>query len=73
VSVHAAVMSLLGELRADGLALLFIAHNLALVNTVADRVLVMDQGRIVEDAATADIVTSPQHAYTQQLLEAART
>ncbi|TCC36473.1 ABC transporter ATP-binding protein [Kribbella speibonae] len=71
VSVQAAVMSLLEELRGDGLALLFITHNLALVNTVTDRVLVMNQGRVVEDAATADIVSSPQHAYTQQLLEAA--
>ncbi|KHK98819.1 hypothetical protein LK09_08015 [Microbacterium mangrovi] len=71
VSVQASVMMLLDELRQDGLALLFITHNLALVNTVADRVLVVNKGQIVETGDTASVVGDPQHHYTRELLAAA--
>src|SRR5262249_17067688 len=51
VSIQAAIVSLLAELRQDGLALLFITHNLALVHSIADRVLVLESGEICEHGA----------------------
>ena len=48
--------------------MLFITHNLALIRTIADRVVVMTEGRIVEDGATVDVFTSPQAEYTGKLL-----
>jgi peptide/nickel transport system ATP-binding protein len=69
VSVQAAVIDLLRELRtAMGLSLLFITHNLALIRTIADRVAVMTEGRIVELGATAQVLERPSAPYTQQLL-----
>jgi peptide/nickel transport system ATP-binding protein len=59
----------LRELRtAMGLSLLFITHNLALIRTIADRVAVMTEGRIVETGPTATVLDSPTAPYTQQLL-----
>jgi peptide/nickel transport system ATP-binding protein len=69
VSVQAAIIDLLRELRADmGLSLLFITHNLALIRTIADRVAVMTQGRIVELGPTETLLERPSAPYTQQLL-----
>jgi peptide/nickel transport system ATP-binding protein len=69
VSVQAAIIDLLRELRTEmGLSLLFITHNLALIRTIADRVAVMTEGRIVELGPTADVLERPQAPYTQQLL-----
>jgi peptide/nickel transport system ATP-binding protein len=69
VSVQAAIIDLLRELRtAMGLSLLFITHNLALIRTIADRVAVMTEGRIVETGPTATVLDSPTAPYTQQLL-----
>ena len=69
VSVQAAIIDLLRDLRADmGLSLLFITHNLALIRTIADRVAVMTQGRIVELGPTATLLERPSAPYTQQLL-----
>jgi peptide/nickel transport system ATP-binding protein len=69
VSVQAAIIDLLRELRTSmGLSLLFITHNLALIRTIADRVAVMTEGRIVELAPTADVLERPSAPYTQQLL-----
>jgi peptide/nickel transport system ATP-binding protein len=69
VSVQAAIIDLLRELRTEmGLSLLFITHNLALIRTIADRVAVMTEGRIVELAPTADVLERPSAPYTQQLL-----
>jgi peptide/nickel transport system ATP-binding protein len=69
VSVQAAIVKLLAELQwREGLALLFVTHDLALVRTIADRVLVMTGGRIVETGSTESVLAAPEHAYTRQLL-----
>ncbi len=71
VSIQAQVIALLAELQSTfGLAYLFIAHDLAVVRDFADRVLVMYQGRIVEQGPTARIFERPEHPYTQALLAA---
>jgi peptide/nickel transport system ATP-binding protein len=70
VSIQAAIVSLLGELRADGLALLFVTHNLALVNSIADGVVVLEGGRIREQGTTPSVLEASQHDYTRMLLAA---
>jgi peptide/nickel transport system ATP-binding protein len=70
VSIQAAIVALLDELRTDGLALLFITHNLALVNSVANRVLVLEDGEIREYGSTADVIERPTHLYTRDLIAA---
>ena len=69
VSVQAAIIDLLRDLRTEmGLSLLFITHNLALIRTIADRVAVMTEGRIVETGPTATVLEHPTAPYTRQLL-----
>jgi peptide/nickel transport system ATP-binding protein/oligopeptide transport system ATP-binding protein len=69
--VRAQVIRLLRDLRERlGLAVLFIAHDLALVERIADRVAVLHRGRVVEEAATSEIFAAPAHAYTRDLLRA---
>jgi peptide/nickel transport system ATP-binding protein len=69
VSVQAAIIELLGTLRAEmGLSLLFITHDLALIRTIADRVAVMTDGRVVEQGPMERIFTSPGADYTRKLL-----
>ncbi len=73
VTVQADVLALLAELIAsEETSLLFITHDVALVPRVADDVLVMRRGSIVESGRVGAIIESPQHQYTQQLLAAAR-
>jgi peptide/nickel transport system ATP-binding protein len=72
VSVQAAVLQVLNDLRRDfGLGLLFITHNLGVVATVADEVLVLQRGVICERGATIEVLEHPRDAYTQELLAAA--
>ena len=71
VSVQAQVINLLIDLQEEfGVAYLFIAHDLALVERIADRVAVMYLGRVVESAATAEMFRNPIHPYTKALLQA---
>jgi oligopeptide/dipeptide ABC transporter ATP-binding protein len=72
VSVRAQILNLLADLRERlGLALLFISHDLAAVEHLADRVAVLYLGRLVEVAPAAALFTAPQHPYTVSLLSAA--
>jgi len=72
VSVQAQVINLLGRLQAElGLAYLFIAHDLAVVRHLCDRVMVMYLGRVVEEGEGAGIFGEPSHPYTVALLSAA--
>ena len=74
VTVQAQILALLRRLREKhGLAMLFISHDLAVTAQVADRVAVMQGGRVIEENATAELFRSPQHPYTQRLLMAAPT
>jgi ABC-type oligopeptide transport system ATPase subunit len=71
VSTQAQIIALLLQLKRDmQLSLLFITHDLHLVQRIADRVLVMQQGRIVEAGNTQQIFENPQHPATQLLLSA---
>jgi peptide/nickel transport system ATP-binding protein len=71
VSIQAQVIALLSELRRTfRLAYIFIAHDLPVVRHFADRVMVMYQGRIVEQGPTEQIFERPQHSYTRALLAA---
>ncbi|MER7172182.1 ABC transporter ATP-binding protein, partial [Streptomyces mesophilus] len=72
VSVQASVLNLLADLQKErGFGCLFITHDLAAVEYLADRIAVMYLGRIVEQAPAAELFADPKHPYTQALLSAA--
>ncbi|OIQ73548.1 glutathione import ATP-binding protein GsiA [mine drainage metagenome] len=69
VSLRGQILDLLGRLqRQRGMALLLITHDLNLVRRFAERVIVMDNGHILEQGCTADVLARPQHAYTRRLI-----
>jgi peptide/nickel transport system ATP-binding protein len=71
VSVQAQVLNLLQDLRQRfGLAMLFISHDLDVVELMCDRIVVLYLGRVMEIGKTADVCANPRHPYTQALLAA---
>ena len=71
VTIQAQILDLLMLLKQqDGMGMLFITHDLGIVRQIADRVCVMQDGKIVETGPTKDIFNVPQHSYTQKLLTA---
>lgn len=70
VSVQAAIVELLRGLQGEGLTLLFVTHDLALVRSIADRVVVLNAGTIVEQGPAGPLLDRPQHPYTRSLIAA---
>ncbi|WP_419703665.1 dipeptide ABC transporter ATP-binding protein [Promicromonospora sp. NFX87] len=68
--VQAGVLKLLGQLRDDGTAVLLISHDLSVVLGIADRVLVMTDGAVVEEGTPAEVFERPRHPYTRKLVAA---
>ena len=72
VTIQQDILSLLNDLRrqrGEDLSILFICHDIALVRQFCDRVLVMENGRIVEEGAPDDVINHPSHPYTRQLID----
>ena len=73
VELRGEVLRLLRELaRSRGLAVLLVTHDLGAVEAIADRVAVLNEGRLVEVGPTATVLSSPEHPYTRELLSASR-
>lgn len=70
VTVQARIMTLLDEIRGRGTGVLLISHDLAVVSRMADRILVMRDGRIIEQGPTPVVLESPQEDYTKALIAA---
>ena len=71
MSVQAQIVNLLRDLQEElGLAMLFIAHDLAVVEHLSDEVLVLHRGRIVESGPARQVLENPAHHYTRELLAA---
>ncbi|MEV4172986.1 ABC transporter ATP-binding protein [Nonomuraea sp. NPDC049709] len=71
VSIQAQVLDLLAELRHEyGTAMVFISHDLGVVHHLADRVLVMKDGRVLEDGNVDEVFSRPRHPYTRDLVAA---
>jgi peptide/nickel transport system ATP-binding protein len=68
VSVQAAIIELLQQLQAGGLAILFVTHNLGVVRSLADRIVVLRHGRVVEAGDTGQVLEQPCHEYTRTLV-----
>ena len=69
VSVQARILRLLGDLREkQGLSLLLVTHDLAVVSAVCDYVYVLEKGRMVEEGGPGEVFASPKHPYTRRLL-----
>ncbi|MHB8313260.1 MAG: ABC transporter ATP-binding protein [Candidatus Dormibacteria bacterium] len=71
VSLRAGILSLLADRRRDrGISLLYITHDLLSARVVTDRLVVLNQGQVVETGATVEVLQHPRHPYTRQLLAA---
>lgn len=69
-TVQARILELLREIADAGTAIVFISHDFAAVRRIADRVLVMREGAVVESGSVAEVLEAPQHEYTRQLIAA---
>ena len=69
VTIQSQILQLMNQLREEyGLTMLFISHDLAVVRSIADRIIVLRQGKIIEQATAQELFSNPQQAYTRQLL-----
>ena len=74
MTIQAQVVALFRDLQAHhGFACMFISHDLMAVEQIAERVVVMEKGSIVEQGLTSEVLGAPSHPYTRALLEAAPT
>lgn len=74
ISIQAQILNLIADLKDElGISFLFIAHDLSVINFIADRVAVMYRGKIVEYGPTEKIIYSPENSYTQKLLDSVLT
>lgn len=74
VSIRAVLLNILSDLRDEqGISLLFISHDISVISHLADRILVMYKGDIVESGPTPHVIESPSHPYTRQLISAVPT
>ncbi|MGW2050625.1 ABC transporter ATP-binding protein [Streptomyces sp. NPDC001858] len=70
VSIQAQILQLLGEIRREtGVALVFVSHDLSVVQHITDETVVMRRGTVVEQGPTARVLSAPEHAYTRLLLD----
>lgn len=70
VSVQSQVLNLLKDLQAEyGLSMLFITHDMSVVNFIADRILVMHKGKVVEAGSVEEVIRNPKEDYTMRLIE----
>jgi peptide/nickel transport system ATP-binding protein len=69
VSVQAAILELIKSLQKNGLAIIFVTHNLGIVRSISDRVLVLKSGVIVESGEVDGLLDQPHHAYTKALIK----
>ena len=73
VSSQAQVMEIMNDLKAEGkLSAIFVSHDIALVSTICDRIMVLKDGRCVEQGKTTDIISDSSDEYTRMLIESAR-
>lgn len=71
VIIQDEILSLMNDLKTEfNTSIIFISHDLGVVSSVADRIIVMHKGRIVEEGPTAEIINRPHHPYTKELLKA---
>lgn len=70
VTTQAGILELLLELQAQGVAIVFISHDLAVVRRISDRIAVMRDGAVVEEGDTERVLAAPQHPFTQELVSA---
>ena len=70
VSIQGSITALLDRIKAErGISMLFVTHDLALVRSIADRIVVLSDGRVVEQGLTARVFDHPEQDYTRRLLE----
>lgn len=70
VTLQARIMDLLRQFKKEGMTILLISHDLGMVTHLADEVVILEKGHVVEEGAVASIMKTPRHKYTKSLLEA---
>ena len=63
-------MELFGRLKKKGISILLIAHDLGMISHLADEVVILRQGEVVEKGPVSQVIAQPKHGYTKELIEA---